>query len=183
MQSRGQTKRCVFSFITLRRRGLVVSRRERAVNAHVVKEKQTGRELVSKGDRRRKTRRETSACTQPRRWRCVKVEVLSSDLIIYAAGCRGLPLRFTALRKQEQIEWQWMVLANRREPLRRYIWNCFLHCYVIQVWNISEKRYKRPIVISWFSHQILITINLLYITLNKMNLKFISNYECNNIEY
>jgi hypothetical protein len=34
----------------------------------------------------------------------VKVEVLSSDLIIYAAGCRGLPLRFTALRKQEQIE-------------------------------------------------------------------------------
>lgn len=34
----------------------------------------------------------------------MKVEVLSSDLIIYAAGCRGLPLRFTALRKQEQIE-------------------------------------------------------------------------------
>lgn len=32
-----------------------------AVNAHVVKEKQTGRELVSKGDGRRKTRRETSA--------------------------------------------------------------------------------------------------------------------------
>jgi len=48
----------------------------------------------------------------------VKVEVLSSDLIIYAAGCRGLPLRFTALRKQEQIEWRWMVLANRREPNR-----------------------------------------------------------------
>lgn len=45
----------------------------------------------------------------------MKVEVLSSDLIIYAAGCRGLPLRFTALRKQEQIEWRWMVLANRRE--------------------------------------------------------------------
>lgn len=32
-----------------------------AVNAHVVKEKQTGRELIFKGDGRRKTRRETSA--------------------------------------------------------------------------------------------------------------------------
>ena len=30
--------------------------------------------------------------------------VVGSDLIIYAAGSRGLPLRFTAFRKQEQIE-------------------------------------------------------------------------------
>lgn len=35
--------------------------------------------------------------------------VLSSDLIIYATGCRDLPLCFTALRKQEQIERRWMM--------------------------------------------------------------------------
>lgn len=34
------------------------------------------------------------------KWRLV----VGSDLIIYAAGGRGLPLRFTAFRKQEQIE-------------------------------------------------------------------------------
>lgn len=48
---------------------------------------------------------ETASGTRPRRWRCVKVEVVvGSDLIIYAAGSRDLPLRFTAFRKQEQIE-------------------------------------------------------------------------------
>jgi len=46
----------------------------------------------------------------------VKVEVLSSDLIIYAAGCRGLPLRFTALRKQEQIERSRWNEADARRP-------------------------------------------------------------------
>jgi len=52
--ARGQTKRC----FPLSRRG--GDRLYHAVNAHVVKEKQTGRE-VSKGGGRRKTRRETSA--------------------------------------------------------------------------------------------------------------------------
>lgn len=92
-----------------------------AANAHVAEEKQTGRELARRDGRGGggETRRENKCpgCTQPQRWRCVKVVVLSSDLIIYAAGCRGLPLRFTALRKQEQIE-RWMVLAGWREPNR-----------------------------------------------------------------
>lgn len=99
-----------------RGRGPVVSRRERACNQ---RETNGARTRIRGGwEAGNKERNKCPGCTQPRRWRCVKVEVLSSDLIIYAAGCRGLPLRFTALRKQEQIECWCMVPANRREPNR-----------------------------------------------------------------
>lgn len=78
----------------------------------------------------------------------MKVEVLSSDLIIYAAGCRGLPLRFTALRKQEQIEWRWMLPANRREPNRagktdvhlKQLSSTIVTSYECKIW---EKGYER----------------------------------------
>lgn len=139
-----------------------------AVNAHVVKEKQTGRE-VSKGDweAENKERNKCPDCTQPRRWRCVKVEVLSSDLIIYAAGCRGLPLRFTALRKQEQIERRWMVLANRREPNRA---SKTAHSKQLSSTIVTSYKYKisakgeQLIGISWFFLKITIDLNYDWLT-------------------
>jgi len=93
--ARGQTKWCVLSFITSRGRP-VVSRRECACSQ---RETNGARSIQGRWEAENKERNKCPGCTQPRRWRCVKVEVLSSDLIIYAAGCRGLPLRFTALRK------------------------------------------------------------------------------------
>ena len=84
---------------------------------HAAKERSTRGWRADGRERSRRTRRqeqaavhertkeETASGTRPRRWRCVKVEVVvGSDLIIYAAGSRGLPLRFTTFRKQEQIE-------------------------------------------------------------------------------
>lgn len=44
--------------------------------------------------------------------------VVGSDLIIYAAGSRDLPLRFTAFRKQEQIEGSSRMLSWLNEHAR-----------------------------------------------------------------
>lgn len=70
----------------------------------------------------RETRRETSVrgCTRSRRRRCVKVVVLSSDLIIYAAGCRGLPRRSSPHwgNKSKLNRGGWMLLLARAQGSR-----------------------------------------------------------------
>lgn len=63
-------------------------------------------------------RNKCPGCT--RRWRCVKVVVLSSDLIIYAAGCRGLPLRSSPhwgnKSKLNPGGWMWLFAGEKSAP-------------------------------------------------------------------
>lgn len=73
----------------------------------------------------------------------MKVEVVvGSDLIIYAAGSRDLPLRFTAFRKQEQIE------GSISNPLNEHASMRALRSVVVQIVSFCTLTLKNPIFLN-----------------------------------